>query len=78
MDDLDTDGTLSFLGTGAFSSPSVAGQGEVRYETRGTATPGLDDDYTHVFVDVDGSGQADVEVMLSGHHDLAAADFLLG
>ena len=68
-------GDLSFRGREVFSA---AGQGEVRYEERGGGTQDLADDYTHVFVDVDGDGQADVEVKLSGlNHNLDADDFLL-
>ena len=54
---------FSFIGTGAFTN--VAGQ--VRYDVTGGSA--------HVFVDTDGNGAANMEIVLTNIVTLAGTDF---
>ena len=59
------DDPFAFLGTGAFTNHA----GEVRYDVTGGAA--------HVFVDFDGNGVADLEIIVSNNTILASSDFVL-
>lgn len=61
-----TPGTLSFIGTGAFTA---TGQGEVRYND--VSGDGV------VRVDVDGDGSADMKILVSNFASFVESDFLL-
>ena len=74
---LPTGTKLTFIGTNAFSGTKqvYSGAGSVRYwqdDKAGTAN-----DVTHVLVDLDGNGNADFQVDLTGLHTLGDADLLL-
>jgi serralysin len=59
------DDPFAFLGTGAFTNHA----GEVRYDVTGGAA--------HVFVDFDGNGVADLEIIVNSNTILASSDFVL-